>query len=288
MHFYLTNTSPQRLNDEICVPKPLFSAFVNETVPEKGFIYKTFKNLYYTDEENCWLDGFAKKVASSNLTHREGSLYMYTLFQACLKKRPFNLFHRINLNLRLNVKVKRSFGNFRTWERPFAELMLQSYDDLAASVWKGRGTIRILQPSTVNAIKAGYDLVYLDPPYISMNEKNNWDDYWRKYHFLEGLSRYDEWGAVLERNSQLKSIPAPKSFYDWSQKNTFTDKLDAIVKKHRQSIVVLSYLSDSYPDERTIRILFESLFSQVSMHSKTHIHALSKNRKRELLFIGRP
>ena len=83
-------------------------------------------------------------------------------------------------------------------------------------------------------------------------------------------------------------MPTPKRFLDWSQKKTFRDRLYALIKKHRQSIVVLSYVSNSYPDESDIGTFFKTLFSETSIHSKDHPHALSKEKKRELLFIGRP
>ncbi|MCH8041209.1 MAG: DNA adenine methylase [Nitrospinae bacterium] len=276
------------LSDSLCISNETFAEFVNETIPRNGLIYKTFKGLYYKDEENRWLDGFATKVFSSRLTDQEISLYMYTLYQACLKKRPFNIFHRTNLNLRLNKNVKRKFGNLTTWEHPFTKLMIKSYEEISPSLWRSRGIIKILKPSSITSVRKGYDLVYLDPPYISLVVKNNRDGYWKRYHFLEGLSQYQEWHRLIDKKSYLKSMPTPKRFLDWSQKKTFRDRLYALIKKHRQSIVVLSYVSNSYPDESDIGTFFKTLFSETSIHSKDHPHALSKEKKRELLFIGRP
>lgn len=42
------------------------------------------------------------------------------LFQSCLAKRPYNLFHRKNLEMRTR-DVVRGFGNKATWDRPFSE-----------------------------------------------------------------------------------------------------------------------------------------------------------------------
>ena len=276
------------LGNKLSVSKQAFEEFVHTNKPRDGLISRTFKGLYYKDDENRWLDGFVQKLFSSNLSAKETSLYMYTLFQACLKKRPFNIFHRTNLNLRLNKKVGRNFGNGTTWERPFTELMLQAYEELLAALWKGRGDIEILKPTCISRIRNGYDLVYLDPPYISPVEGNNRDDYWRRYHFLEGISNYHAWEKLIDRKSSLKSMPRPRQFSVWSRKQTFREKLFDLIKNHRQSIVVLSYVSDSFPAENDIAVYFESLFHDVSIHSREHAHALSKQKKRELLFIGRP
>ena len=276
------------LGDKVSILKEAFEEFVHDSKPRDGLISKTFKGLYYKDDENRWLDGFVTKLFSSDLTSRETSLYMYALYQACLKKRPFNIFHRANLNLRLNKKVERRFGNSTTWERPFTELMLQAYKELMSSLWKGRGNVKILKPTCVSRIRNGYDLVYLDPPYISQIQENNRDDYWRRYHFLEGLSIYHEWDKLIDRKTSLKSMPTPRQFLVWSRKHTFREKLFDLIRKHRQSIVVLSYVSDSFPDENDIAVHFKSLFFDVSIHSLEHTHALSKQKKKELLFIGRP
>ena len=74
---------------------------------------------------------FLQASSAKATTPNERALFRYLIYQACLKKRPFNLFHRANLRLRTNRRVKRSFGNAVTWERSFAEHALQAYDELA-------------------------------------------------------------------------------------------------------------------------------------------------------------
>lgn len=275
------------LRDKIAVDAETFKQFVNHVNPRKGFIYRQFKGLYYTDDENCWLDGFSNKLLLSGLSKPQVSLYLYTLFQACLKKRPFNLFHRANLNLRLNKKVSRTFGNKTTWERSFEELMVQSYQELSSSIFNGISSTNISNSSSVTRLSGDYDLVYLDPPYVSLSEKNNHDDYWRRYHFLEGLCCYIEWPYMIDHNSRLKEMYQPKHFSDWSRKSTFKKKLFGLIEKHKKSTVVLSYVSGAFPDEGELIEYFESCFPITSFHSKDHSHALCKSRKRELLFIGR-
>jgi len=53
----------------------------------------------------------------------EQAIAYFALFQACIIKRPYNLFHRKNLYVRM-AKVKRSFGNKKTWDSSFEEMFL--------------------------------------------------------------------------------------------------------------------------------------------------------------------
>lgn len=256
--------------------------------PAQGVISNRFSGIFFKDAENSWLDGFARHLANEPLTEDTQSLLRYLVYQACLKKRPFNLFHRANLKLRTNKGVKRSFGNAVTWERPFLEHALQAFDEIDEGPRLFGGSASILAAGDAGDIPADYDLVYIDPPYINRRDNYNRDDYWRRYHFLEGLARYDEWDGKIDVESPIRLASTPEWFTDWGRARTFKDRLFAFIEKHKHSHVVLSYVSGAVPSEEEIKAHFETLFSQVSVHSAEHSHALSKTRKRELLFIGYP
>lgn len=276
------------LSEKIQLDKTKFENTLQCVKPRDGLINKYFKNVFYTNSENMWIDGFMKKMESEDSKINEKSVYFYTLFQACLQKRPFNLFHRANLSLRLNENAERSFGNMTTWERSFPELMLRAYDELANCVWKSGRQIKVVPPTSILDIKPEYNLVYLDPPYLDKSASRNRDDYWRKYHFLEGLSNYDEWEQKIDLNSDIRIMPRNSEFELWGQTSSFKEILFELIEKHRKSIVVLSYVSGAYPDEKELLEFFESKFHSVSFHSRHHPHALAKQTKRELMFIGHP
>ena len=82
-----------------------------------SFIATTFKDIYYTDDENNWIDMVATNIRLMADKYKQALAY-FALFQACIIKRPFNLFHRKNLYLRL-AEVDREFGNKATWDTPF-------------------------------------------------------------------------------------------------------------------------------------------------------------------------
>ena len=256
--------------------------------PTEGLISRHFNDIFYTEEENAWLDGFMAEISNSSRSENETALLLYLLYQACLKKRPFNLFHRANLGLRTNLNVERSFGNLVTWEKPFSDHMIMAHDELLASRMANAPNTTILPAQNAADIASGYDLVYLDPPYVNPQEQHNSDNYWRKYHFLEGLSSYDTWEKKIDLTSRIRLMPAPEYFAAWSSKRTFKDALFDLVRFHSSSIVVLSYVACAYPSESDIKKFFDSLFLEVSIHSIEHTHALSQSKKRELLYIGWP
>lgn len=258
-------------------------SFIDKIAPRRGFISKTFVGMYYTDEENCWLDG-ATKAIHKITDPAQRSVYLYCLFQACLKKRPFNLFHRANLDLRLNRNITRTFGNFVTWETPFPDLMKTSLLDVVRAVKTTTQPLNILPPGDISRLDAGYDLVYLDPPYVS--ESATSEDYLKRYHFLEGLSSYADWGEAINYASSIKALKSRPHINAWQNKRGFRELLFDVIHAHRQSIVVLSYLEGAYPPKADITDHFRKTFQRVSVLKKNFSHALSKEKKVELLFIG--
>ncbi|AEF99784.1 DNA adenine methylase [Methylomonas methanica] len=257
--------------------------FIESIKPENGFIAETFANMYYTDEENQWLDGAAKAIHAVENPHQR-SVYFYCLFQACLKKRPFNLFHRANLNLRTNKDVKRSFGNFSTWERTFQDSTKANIIDFQFISSLNNQNSKILQPSDISSLEAKYDLVYLDPPYIAKSRSS--EDYLQRYHFLEGLCIYEEWGDKINTASKNNSFNSTPHLENWQSKKHFKSLLFEFILKNRESIVVLSYISDAYPTEDEIYKFFKQTFKKSIFLKKQLSHALAKNKKTELLFIG--
>jgi adenine-specific DNA-methyltransferase len=255
--------------------------FLQSIEPVKGLIAETFSGKFYLDEENEWLDGAVQAIRSEPEKNR--NVFMYCLFQASLQKRPFNLFHRANLNLRTN-KVEQSFGNQTTWDTPFTELAVRAFLELERVVWRSPLNQVIFPPTDISEVAIGYDLVYLDPPYISL--KNGGDDYLRRYHFLEGLCLYDEWKQLIDCSYQNLQFKKQRHISEWQNKRHFKGRLFGLIEKHRDSIVVLSYVDNAYPTKCELEAFFNDTFGSVRVVEHELSHALSKGAKNELLFIG--
>lgn len=276
------------LTEDATISLDRLNTIVDQVRPRSGTVAKNFKDIFFLPSEDEWIDGFAALIGEMEISEADRSLLHYLLYQSCLKKRPFNLFHRSNLAIRTASDVTRSFGNATTWEKTFREHMSQSLAELLAYRRDRLPPATVLPSGDVSLLKPGYDLVYLDPPYVSAEERRNRDNYWRRYHFLEGLSRYGEWSGLIEPGSSIGMMREPAHFTDWSRKKHFKEKLFDLIDRHKASTVVLSYVKAAYPDDAIIREFFESKFARVTVHSTEHSHALSGSKRRELLYIGVP
>lgn len=273
----LANSTPFRNDRELNV-------FFESIKPVSGFICKKFKGKFYLPRENSWLDGAIQEINSQ--PEEKKYAYLYCLFQACLQKRPFNLFHRANLDLRTNKNIEKTFGNQTTWDTPFPILAKRAYTELKKAVWRSSNHARIMLPTDVSEIESGYDLVYFDPPYINPNDSG--DDYQRRYHFLDGLCMYDEWVNLIDDSYNNFQLKRQIHIYEWQSKVYFKDRLFELINRHRESYVILSYVDNAYPSISDLKKLFNNTFDTYSVLYHSLPHALSKGKKREVLFIGVP
>jgi adenine-specific DNA methylase len=252
------------------------------TLEYDDFIERTFGGIYFTDEENRWLD-----VVVQNIPHTADrcarAIAFYAVGQACIAKRPYNLFHRRNLYMR-TAQVKRSFGNKAAWDRCFEDHFRQYVAEANAAVIDTGRRCRALCRD-VTEVTGNYDLVYIDPPYVSARDVGV--DYHQFYHFLEGLIDYRGWAGRIDYRSKhrrLKPVPSP-----WTRAETNLDAFRAVFRRFADSILVVSYRSDGRPAPEQLA----DLLAEVRPHVRTvsiprYQYVLSTNRtSKEVLLIGR-
>jgi len=253
----------------------------------RDFIEKTFDNYYFLKTENQWLDTVCRNIEmlseiyeGSELRFKRAVAY-HCLFQACLSKRPFNLFHRRNLNLR-TAQVHRTFGNKNTWEKDFSSLFKMFHVELETKIFSNGKENRAVCKD-IFSVANDYDLVYLDPPYIEGRNRKN--QYSQNYHFLEGLAQYDKWGSLIDWSSVLRAtIDAPTRWRDGEEEKNF----DRVFKKFKDSMIVLSYGSPGMPPLSILKVLLSQYKRNVVLRRHSYNYALrkSKNRLYEILLIG--
>jgi adenine-specific DNA-methyltransferase len=261
------------------------SKFYESVRPAKEYISRTFSGHYFYDFENEWLDGAVGNLHRLRSEQKKSDLF-YCLIQAALQKRPFNLFHRKNLYIRQNCGRNTKFGNWRTWEKPFTEHINNAAIELLKAKKISTGNANILPPTDASEIPAGFDLVYIDPPYLKERGTGNNLTYLDRYHFLEGMANYSDWAERI--NKQKKNFPflPVDSITEWNSKNTFKARLFDFITYHRNSMVILSYATNGYPSIEEITTHFKDNFKNVIILKKQLSHALRKSSNEEILILG--
>ncbi len=252
------------------------------TKGNKKIIQTTFKDIYFKDSENTWLDQVTQNIHDFDNKYKR-AIMLSALYQACLIKRPFNLFHRKNLYIRTK-NVERSFGNKTTWEKPFRNYFLRFLKEYNKLVFDNTKENKVIGGYDASSIpKRDYDLVYLDPPYLSKKSSVNYLDC---YHFLEGLSTYDTWERKINMESNNKKMivsDAIENFLD-SEKVYYLFK--GLFKKFKNSSIVMSYRNDGIPSIKQIKDALKDVTGDDPIiKTLNYKYALSNGSTKEVLFI---
>ena len=244
------------------------------------FIYDTFHDIYFTDEENQWLDVVVSNISSIGNRYKQALAY-YALFQACISKRPYNLFHRKNLYLRL-ADVQRSFGNKKTWDTPFRDHFLRFVTEANKAVYDNGKHNQALHSDVFDLSIPNIDLVYIDPPYISARGVGvNYFDF---YHFLEGIVFYAQWPQLIDMNSKHKKIS--NGINEWCKKGEIHGAFERLFNKFHDSILVVSYRDDGMPTINELVAMLKKIKGSVEIKKLDYKYVLSKEAAKEVLIIA--
>lgn len=243
-----------------------------------SFVQTTFKDIFYTDAENRWLDYVISNILSLRDEYKK-SIALSALFQSCIIKRPYNLFHRANLYMR-TAKVKRTFGNKATWDRPFEYYFRTFTDQINRLVFSNRYDNKS-HCKNVFDLAPDYELVYIDTPYINKNKVGV--DYLDFYHFLEGIADYEHWEERIAVNYKHKRLIGEKSL--WCRPDKIHAAFDSLFDHFKNSIIVVSYRSEGIPAQYELEAIL-SKYKTVKTYTRNYQYALSPSKGKELLLIG--
>lgn len=248
------------------------------------FIQEEFEDLYFTDEENAWLDRMHVNIGELENKYKRAIAYS-TLAQSCLAKRPYNLFHRANLYMRTQ-DVERSFGNKTTWEKSFEEHFRKNVNEFNNAVFDNGYNNQAFNENVLDWEPPETDLVYLDPPYYDRTKQNGATDYQFYYHFLEGYLQYDDWPDMIDHSVKTKRLNHEPSA--WTDPDRIYDAFEQVFDKFSDRIIVLSYNSAGLPNPKELNRMLEKQKSNVIAEAKEHQYALSteEDSADEILFIA--
>jgi DNA adenine methylase/adenine-specific DNA-methyltransferase len=305
--------------DDVPTEEEIRALFVKDPlVSYKTFIEDTFQGIFYIDEENVELDIAVQNILRAGFRPRtprgvmggaapydphdkKRHISMYLLIQACLIKRPYNLFHRNNLSMRTS-EVDRKFGNKKSWDTSFLVHMLKFQKELNKyrqqdAITSGISGLCVddqKKPTSIGIFnsshddlcscvqKDSYDTVYIDPPYFKKNVVQS--DYIAYYHFLEGLVQYDKWDSFIDYES-----PHRKFKKEVTKAYTIESAGDMFVKciqQYSDKNIVISYRSDGFPSISFIENELKKYKQNVDIVSIDYQYALSKTKTQEVIFLA--
>ena len=244
-----------------------------------GFVEKTFAGLYFTDDENRLIDTLRANISAIKNPHIR-AVAMAALIRTCFKKRPRGIFTYVG---------HRYDDGRKDLAMSFQDQFLEAVGAINGAVFDNG---QIHKATNCDAMSAGVGevgLVYIDPPYYSQLSDN---EYVRRYHFVEGLARNWE-GVEIQQHTltkKFKSYPTP-----FSSRKGAADAFDILFRKHKDSVLLVSYSSNSLPTLDEMVSLLSKHKSRVEVlpvdykySFGTHAHKVgtNKNAVQEYLFIG--
>ncbi len=244
-----------------------------------NFIQKTFKDIFYSEEDNKFLDIVRTNIAELDGEYKQ-ALAFSALVRACLKKRSRGIF----------TFVGERYNDGRVdMQKSMRDHFLESVKLYNNAVFDNHQENKAFNLHS-EKLEIAADLVYLDPPYFSPKSDN---DYVRRYHFIEGLVK--NWDKLtIQNHTAVKKFQSYDS--PFSKKESAVLALENLISKFRKSILVISYSSNSLPNKEQIVGMLQKFKSYVEVHEIKHTYSMgnqnhkignANNRIQEYLFIGK-
>lgn len=235
MYMSATFTKAMVENNEIIFPLDEARNLLVGRKESDHFVEKKFKGLYFPDEDNRLIDTLRMNIQKVDDDYKR-AIAMTALIRACMKKRPRGLFTYVGMGEKYN-------DGRRDLLISMEQQFLEAIEAVNAAVFDNHYKNTSFCGDAMDVPGALPDLVYIDPPYYSPFSDN---EYVRRYHFVEGLAR--DWkGVEFQENTKtkkFKSYPTPFSSRDGAEK-----AFDMLFSKYRNSILIVSYSSNSRPTQ---------------------------------------
>lgn len=246
---------------------------------EENFISTTFRNLYFSDNDNRFLDKTRFNISLIENEYKQ-AIALTSLVRACIKKRPRGIF----------TFVGHRYDDGRSdLKKSIEEHFIESISLFNNAVFDNSTKCKAFNSLSQN-LKINADLVYIDPPYFTPHSDN---DYVRRYHFVEGLAKNWE-GLDIQQNTKTKKFKSYKS--PFSRKGEIYSAFENLIKLHQSSIIAISYSSNSFPTKDEMIHIINKYKENVETYEIDHVYSFGnqnhkignkRNRVKEYLFIGK-
>lgn len=266
-------------NNDVTLSPDEAASLVRPNRNSDKFVQKTFDGLYFSSEDNRLIDTIRANIKELRSPYKR-AIAMSALIRACLKKRPRGIFTYVG---------HRYDDGRKDLQMPLSEQLFEAINLINAAVFDNGKSNKSRHGDAMTLQRRDADLVYIDPPYYSPLSDN---EYVRRYHFLEGLAR--DWDGVEIQEHTLtkkfKSYPTP-----FSSRKGAAEAFDLLFKRHQQSILIVSYSSNSQPTlDEMVAILARykkhvdvvPVDYKYSVGNQGHKVGDNKNDVQEYIFVG--
>jgi len=243
------------------------------------FVQRTFSGLYFTEEDDAFLDNLWANVSSMKSPLKR-SLALASACRAAMKKRPRGIF---------TFTGHKGWDGRRDLKLSMREQFLLAVNAFNLSVFSNRKRNQAFQGDAFSLDPTGYDLVYIDTPYVSPFSDC---DYTRRYHFVEGFCSYWKTSEVMQGTLTKKIRSHPTAF---ASKKEVEQSFHRLFEHFKKSTLMVSYSSNAIPSKETLRSIMKEYKRNVRVIEKPHKyssgnhgHKVGDNRNdvHEYLFIG--
>ncbi|WP_216664356.1 MULTISPECIES: DNA adenine methylase [unclassified Oceanispirochaeta] len=263
----------------------MLSDFSNSSDSEAGngncydFIKRTYEGIFYNPEDLEFLDLISWRLTNLNNPYKR-SLVMAALIRSCAKKQPRGVFT-------ISGDLSRYDDGRRDLKLSLREHFTEQIEQYNNAVFDNGEMNKSFCGSVFDLQEMPVDLVYMDPPYVPRSDDNC---YVKRYHFLEGLSKYWKDEEIMY-NTKVRKIH--KKYTPFSYRGDALEAFEGMFRKFSRSILVLSYSSNGYPDLDVLVSLMEKYKSSVEVRSRDHRYhfgthdKVRRSKVQEYLIIGR-
>ncbi|HTR93603.1 MAG TPA: DNA adenine methylase [Trebonia sp.] len=244
----------------------------------RDFIRSTFAGNFFNPDDLAFLDSAWSHIAAMDGSKR--ALAISALVLSAARKQPRGVFT-------ISGDLSSYDDGRRDLRIPMREHFIEHVEDYNRAVFEGP-LARVTRQEASQMESRAYDLVYLDPPYAPPSDDNC---YVKRFHFLEGLSRYWE-GDTLMLDTLTRKLPKPVTGY--SNKRTIVEAFRDTFKRYQDAgAIVLSYGSNALPSKETITELLREVKRDVEVRAIPHTYhygthkAAARRSVDEYIFIAR-
>lgn len=266
-------------NNEVTLTQAEALALLEPRNAMDHFVETKFRGLYFSDDDNRLIDIVRANIKAVKNPYKR-AIAMSALIRACLKKRPRGIFTYVG---------HRYDDGRKDLLMSFHAQFLEAVDTVNAAVFNNGKQNKARNGDAMTLQYREQCLVYIDPPYYSPLSDN---EYVRRYHFVEGLAR-DWQGVEIQEHTltkKFKSYPTP-----FSSRKGATEAFDMLFKRFRESVLVVSYSSNSQPTLDEMVAIMAKHKSHVEVVPVDYKYSIgnqgtrvgdNKNDVQEYIFVG--